>query len=142
MRYVLVLVHLKVQNTLLNILAFDWRYAPILASCNRTMQAKNDPPLWFFYVINNSLMFSLLFLCYLCFFLCRLCSFNVVFTLLVSFFLFWCRLCSFYVVFALFMSSLLFWCRLCSFYVVFALFMTTFLFYVVFAFNFSRLCSF
>ena len=26
-------------------LAFDWRYAPILASCNRTMQAKNHPPL-------------------------------------------------------------------------------------------------
>ena len=70
------------------------------------------------------------------------CSFYVIFVLCISFWLFLCRLCSFYVVFALFMSSLLFWCRLCSFYVVFALFMTTFLFYVVFAFNFNRLCSF
>ena len=56
------------------------------------------------------------------FFLCCLCSFNVVFALLVSSFLFWCCLCSFYVVFALFLSSLLF--------------------YVVFAYEFSRLYFF
>ena len=83
-------------------LAFDWRYAPILASCNRTMQAKNHPPLWFIFMSSIILLYCL-------------CSFNVVFALLVSSFLFWCRLFFFDVVFAVFMSSLLFLCRLCYF---------------------------
>ena len=94
-----------------------------------------------FYVVFSLFMSSFLILC-------RLCSFYVVFALFTSSLFFLCRLCSFYAVFALFMSSLLFLCRLCSFYVVlalyvvFALFMSSFLFYVVFASNFSRLCSF
>ena len=78
-------------------LAFDWRYAPILASCNRTMQAKNHTPLRLsFYVAFYFIVFSLLFF------------------LMLSF-LFFCRLCSFFVIFPLFMSSLLFLYCLFSF---------------------------